>query len=57
MTRLGREADRPAQARPANTTPLTAPQLSPSIMFSGYVYNTAAGTLDTVVPPTPVAKG
>jgi len=25
-------------------------------MVSGYVYNTAAGTLDTVVVPTPVGK-
>ena len=38
------------------TTLVTAPQLSPNIMVSGYVYNTAAGTLDTVVVPTPVGK-
>ena len=38
------------------TTLVTAPQLSPNIMVSGYVYNTAAGTLDTVVGPTPVVK-
>jgi len=37
-------------------TLLNAPQLSPNIKVSGYVYNTAAGTLDTVVPPTFVVK-
>jgi hypothetical protein len=37
-------------------TLVTAPQLSPSIMVSGYVYNTAAGTLDAVVEATPVGK-
>ena len=35
---------------------VTAPQLSPNIRISGYVYNTAAGTLDTVIGPTPVGK-
>ena len=38
------------------TTLLTAPQLSPNIMVSRYVYNTAAGTLDTIVEPTPVGQ-
>lgn len=33
-----------------------APQLSPNIKVSGYVYNTADGTIATVVPPTNVAK-
>jgi epoxide hydrolase len=37
-------------------TLVTAPQLSSSIMVSGYVYNTTTGTLDTVVAPTPQAK-
>jgi hypothetical protein len=38
------------------STLITAPQLSPNILVSGYVYNTAAGTLDTIVGPTPVTK-
>jgi hypothetical protein len=29
-----------------------APQISPNITISGYVYNTAAGILDAVVVPT-----
>jgi carbonic anhydrase len=37
-------------------TLVNAPQLSPNIKVSGYVYNTAAGTLETVVPPTNVVK-
>jgi carbonic anhydrase len=37
-------------------TLVNAPQLSPNIRVSGYVYNTAAGTLDNVVPPTPVSQ-
>ena len=41
--------DPAATVRADVTTLLTAPQLSPNIMVSGYVYNTAAGTLDTVV--------
>ena len=38
-------------------TLLKAPQLSPEILVSGYAYNTAAGTLDTIVAPTRVGKG
>jgi hypothetical protein len=38
------------------SAPCSAPQLSPNIMVSGYVYNTAAGTLDTIVAPTPVGQ-
>jgi len=44
--------DPAATVRADVTTLVTAPQLSPNIMVSGYVYNTAAGTLDTVVVPT-----
>jgi carbonic anhydrase len=45
-----------ATVRADVNTLVSAPQLSPNIMVSGYVYNTAAGTLDTVVGPTPVSK-
>jgi carbonic anhydrase len=48
--------DPAATVRADVTTLVTAPQLSPNIMVSGYVYNTAAGTLDTIVGPTPVGK-
>ena len=44
--------DPAATVRVDVNTLLTAPQLSPNIMVSGYVYNTAAGILDTVVAPT-----
>lgn len=37
-------------------TLINAPQLSHNIKVSGYVYNTAVGTLDTVVEPTAVRK-
>ena len=46
-----------ATVRADVNTLVTAPQLSPNIVVSGYVYNTAVGTLDTVVSPTPVGKG
>jgi carbonic anhydrase len=49
--------DPAATVRADVTTLLNAPQLSSSIMISGYVYNTTAGTLDTVVAPTPAGKG
>jgi hypothetical protein len=45
--------DPAATVRADVSTLVTAPQLSPDIRVSGYVYNTAAGTLDTVVGPTP----
>jgi carbonic anhydrase len=45
-----------ATVRADVTTLLTVPQLSPNIKVSGYVYNTTAGTLDTIVEPTPVVK-
>ena len=48
--------DGAATVRADVNTLITAPQLSPNIKVSGYVYNTAAGTLDTVVGPTPVVK-
>ena len=48
--------DPAATVRADVNTLLTAPQLSPNIMVSGYVYNTAAGTLDTVVAPPPSAS-
>jgi carbonic anhydrase len=35
---------------------INAPQLSPNIKVSGYVYNPADGTLETIVPPTNVVK-
>ena len=44
--------DPAATVRADVNTLVTAPQLSPNIRISGYVYNTAAGTLDTVVAPT-----
>jgi len=44
--------DPAATVRADVNTLITAPQLSPNIKISGYVYNTAAGTLDTVVAPT-----
>ena len=37
-------------------TLVSAPQISPNIRISGYVYNTAAGILDMVVEPTLVRK-
>ena len=37
-------------------TLVNAPQLSPNIKVSGYVYNPADGTLETVVAPTYVVK-
>jgi hypothetical protein len=46
--------DPAATVRADVTTLLTASQLSPNIMVSGYVYNTAA--LDTVVGPAPVGQ-
>jgi carbonic anhydrase len=49
-------ADPAATVRADVDTLLNAPQLSPNIRVSGYVYNTAAGTLDTVVAPTFVVK-
>ena len=48
--------DPAATVRADVNTLVTAPQLSPNIMVSGYVYNTAAGTLDTIVDPTPVSE-
>ena len=48
--------DPAATVRTDVNTLVTAPQLSPNIMVSGYVYNTAAGTLDTIVGPTAVVK-
>jgi carbonic anhydrase len=32
---------------------IAAPQISPNIKISGYVYHTAEGTIDTIVTPTP----
>ena len=48
--------DPAATVRADVTTLLTAPQLPPNIMVSGYIYNTTASTLDTVVAPTPVGQ-
>ena len=48
--------DPAATVRADVNTLLTAPQISPSIRISGYVYNTAAGTLDTIVEPTPAGQ-
>jgi carbonic anhydrase len=45
--------DPAATVRTDVNTLVTAPQLSPNIRISGYVYNTAAGTVDTIVDPTP----
>ncbi|HEV3295134.1 MAG TPA: carbonic anhydrase [Streptosporangiaceae bacterium] len=45
--------DPAATVRADVNTLVTAPQISPNIRISGYVYNTAAGTLDAVVVPTP----
>ena len=45
-----------ATVRADVSTLLTAPQLSPNIMVSGYVYDTADGTLDTIVASTPVGQ-
>ena len=45
--------DPAATVRADVSTLVTAPQLSPNIRISGYVYNTAAGTIDTIVAPTP----
>jgi carbonic anhydrase len=49
--------DPAATVRADVSTLVTAPQLSPNIRISGYVYNTAAGTLDTVVAPTCAGQG
>jgi carbonic anhydrase len=48
--------DPAATVRADVNTLVTAPQLSPNILVSGYVYNTAAGTLETIVGPTAVNK-
>jgi carbonic anhydrase len=48
--------DPAATVRADVNTLVIAPQLSPNIRVSGYVYNTAAGTLDTVVVPTPAGQ-
>jgi carbonic anhydrase len=48
--------DPAATVRADVNTLVTAPQLSPNIRISGHVYNTAAGTLDTVVAPTGVGR-
>jgi len=48
--------DPAATVRADVSTLVNAPQLSPNIKVSGYVYNTANGTLDTIVEPTPVVK-
>jgi carbonic anhydrase len=48
--------DPAATVRADVNTLLTAPQLSPNIMVSGYVYDTADGTLDTIVASTPVGQ-
>jgi carbonic anhydrase len=44
--------DPAATVREDVNTLVTAPQISPNIRISGYVYNTAVGTIDTVVVPT-----
>jgi hypothetical protein len=56
--RRGEEPADPVAAtvRADVSTLLTASQLSPNIMVGGYVYNTAAGTLDTIVALTPVGQ-
>jgi carbonic anhydrase len=46
--------DPAATVRTDVNTLVAAPQLSPNIRIGGYVYNTAEGTLDTIVTPTPV---
>ncbi|HUN30450.1 MAG TPA: hypothetical protein VMU95_00405 [Trebonia sp.] len=38
------------------STLINAPQVSPNIRISSYVYNTAAATLDTVVVATPAGS-
>jgi carbonic anhydrase len=48
--------DPAATVRTDVTTLVTAPQLSPSILVSGYVYHTAEGTLESIVGPTSVAS-
>ena len=55
--------DPAATVRADVNTLVTAPQISPNIRISGYVYNTAVGTVDTavgtvdtVVVPTPPAS-
>jgi carbonic anhydrase len=48
--------DPAATVRADVNTLVTAPQISPNIRISGYVYNTAVGTIDTVVVPTPAGK-
>jgi carbonic anhydrase len=48
--------DPAATVRADVNTLVTAPQLSHNILVSGYVYNTAAGTLETIVGPTAVNK-
>jgi carbonic anhydrase len=48
--------DPAATVRADVQTLLTAPQISPNIRIGGYVYNTDAGTLDTIVEPTPAGQ-
>jgi carbonic anhydrase len=48
--------DPAATVRADVNTLVTAPRLSSNIRISGHVYNTAAGTLDTVVAPTGVGR-
>ena len=49
--------DPAATVRADVNTLLTAPQLSPNIRISGYVYNTAVGTIDTVAVAVPTPAG
>ena len=51
-----RATDPAATVRADVDTLITAPQISPNIRISGYVYNTAAGTLNAVVVPTTAGK-
>jgi carbonic anhydrase len=48
--------DPAATVRADVNTLVTAPQISRNIRISGYVYNTAVGTIDTVVVPTRAGK-
>jgi carbonic anhydrase len=48
--------DPAATVRADVNTLVTAPQLSARIRVGGYVYNTAAGTVDIVVAPTPAGR-
>jgi carbonic anhydrase len=48
--------DPAATVRADVKTLVTAPQISRNIRISGYVYNTAVGTIDTVVVPTLAGK-